>query len=528
MLQFAGHILDVGRGSLRGGDREIRLRPKSFEVLRYFVENPDRLVSKDELIKAIWPNAVATDESLAQCLSEVRQALGDSEQKIIKTIPRRGYLFVAAVTPVKTAQPHTPPMISEMHSVTVAEGSHRATPALPDGPSIAVLPFQNMSSDPEQDYFADGVVEEIITTLSRFHGLFVIARNSSFIYKGRPTAVTRVGIELGVRYVLEGSIRKAGDRVRITGQLIDSTSGAHLWADRFDGSLENVLDLQDSVTASVVNAIAPRLEQAEITRAKRKSTNSLDAYDYFLRGLERAYHDTRESVSEAQGLFTRAIELDADFAAAHAMAAYCYTLRKASRWMTDRVSEINDAARLANRAVQLGKDDPLSLTRASHTLAFVVRELDAAQFFVDRALTLNPNFASAWFTSGCVRHWLGEPDLAIEHFSRFKRMSPLDPLMPVARSVSAFAHVFCGRYEAAAEEARQAIRESPYLHVALRAYAISKALAGDVEQAQNAMTRLLQIDPALRVCDLGDQTPLRRPEDMALYAEALRIAGLPE
>src|SRR5262249_49108860 len=162
---------------------------------------------------------------------------------------------------------------------------------------------------------------------------------------------------------------------------------------------------------------------------------------------------------------TRAIELDADFAAAHAMAAYCYALRKASRWMTDRVSEINNAARLANRAVQLGKDDPLSLTRASHTLAFVVRELDAAQFFVDRALALNPNFASAWFTSGCVRHWLGEPDLAIEHFSRFKRMSPLDPLMPVARSVSAFAHVFCGRYEAAAEEARQAIQESPYLHV---------------------------------------------------------------
>jgi TolB-like protein len=324
--------------------------------LRYFVENPDRLVSKDELIKAIWPNAVATDESLAQCLSEVRQALGDSEQKIIKTIPRRGYRFVATVFPLKKAQPQPLP-----------EGTHRAAPALPDRPSIAVLPFQNMSSDPEQDYFADGVVEEIITALSRFHGLFVIARNSSFTYKGRPTDVTRVGIELGVRYVLEGSIRKAGDRVRITGQLID-TSGAHLWADRFDGSLENVLDLQDSVTASVVNAIAPRLEQAEITRAKRKTTNNLDAYDYFLRGLERAYHDTRESVGEAQGLFARAIELDADFAAAHAMAAYCYALRKASRWVTDRVSEINNATRLANKAVQLGKDDPFSLARASHTL----------------------------------------------------------------------------------------------------------------------------------------------------------------
>jgi adenylate cyclase len=296
----------------------------------------------------------------------------------------------------------------------------QAKPALPlpDKPSIAVLPFQNMSGDPEQDYFADGIVDEIITALSRFRSLFVIARNSSFTYKGRPVDVKRVGRELGVRYVLEGGVRKAGNRVRIIGQLIDATTGAHIWADRFEGKLEDIFDLQDQVTENVVGAIAPKLEQAEIERAQRKPTDSLDAYDHYLHGLANLHQLTnREAIDEALRLFQGAIELDPVFAPAHGSAAWCYSQRKTQGWVTDRMREIAEAARLARRAVELSKDDAVVLSSAGFTLALVVRDLDAAVAAVDRALVLNPNLAAAWYSSGWVRNWLGQSDLAIEHFA---------------------------------------------------------------------------------------------------------------
>jgi TolB-like protein len=385
-----------------------------------------------------------------------------------------------------------------------------------------------MSGDAEQEYFADGVVEEIITALSRFSGLFVIARNSSFTYKGRAVDIKQVGRELGVRYVLEGSVRKSAERVRITGQLVDASSGAHIWADRFDGALDNIFDLQDQVTGSVVGAISPKIEQAEIQRAKRKPTESLDAYDYFLRGMGDAHQDGREAITEALRLFSRAIELDPDFAAAYGMAVYCYTLRMARGWMSDREREIVEAKRLARKAVQLGKDDAVPLSRAGHALAYVVQEFDAGKLFIDRALALNPNLASAWFSSCWLRVWIGEPDIAATHFAHFKRMSPLDPLMRDALSANAFAHIFCGRYDEALVLAEQALQESPNLHPALRASAASNALAGRIEQARMAIARLREIDPALRVSNLKDLTPLRRPEDMARYAEGMRKAGLPD
>jgi TolB-like protein len=245
----------------------------------------------------------------------------------------------------------------------------RAPLALPDKPSIAVLPFQNMSGEAEQEYFTDGIVEEIITGLSRMRWLFVIARNSSFTYKGRMVDVKQVGRELGVRYVLEGSVRKAANRLRITGQLIDASTGMHLWADRFDGGIEDIFDLQDQVTASVVGAIAPKLEQAEIDRAKRKPTESLDAHDYYLRGLASLYQFTsREANVEALRLFNRAIELDPDFGSAYAMAADCYSQRKGSGWMMDPANEIAETARLAQRAVWLGKDDAVALATSGGRL----------------------------------------------------------------------------------------------------------------------------------------------------------------
>jgi adenylate cyclase len=406
----------------------------------------------------------------------------------------------------------------------------KTSPALPlpDKPSIAVLPFQNMSDELQQEYFADGIVEEIITALSRFRQLFVIARNSSFTYKGRAVDVKQVGRELGVRYVLEGSVRKAANRVRITAQLIDAATGGHLWADRFDGALEDVFDLQDRVTTSVVGAIAPKLEQAEMDRAKRKTTDSLDAYDYYLRGLACVHQGTREANIEALRLFQKAIELDPDFASAYGVAAWCYLMRKANGWMTDAVQEVSEAARLARRAAELGKDDADVLFRSGLSLAHLVGDFESGAAFIDQALALNANLASAWLSSGWLRGWLGEPDVALDHVARAMRLSPLDPHLPSMQAAVASAHFIAGRYDEASLWAEKSQRGDANFAGSTRIAAAGYALAGRLEEAQKAMARVRQVDPALRISNLKDRAPYRRPEDLVRLADGLRKAGLPE
>lgn len=430
------------------------------------------------------------------------------------------------------APPAPNPVAAPRSRPTMARAEASPSPdplSAPGVPSIVVLPFQNLSGDPEQEYFSDGIVEEITTALSRFRSLFVIARNSAFTYKGRAVDVRQVGRELGVRYLLEGSVRKAANRVRITGQLIDAASAAHLWADRFDGSPEDIFDLQDQVTASVVGAISPALEQAEIDRVKRKPTESLGAYDYFLRGMAAVYRESREGHREALDLFYKAIELDPEFASAHGMAAYGYCQRKTSGWIADREGEIAETDRLARRAVELDKDDAVALTWGGFALAYVVRELDAGVAFIDRALLLNPNLAAAWIASGWVRNWLGKPDLAIEHLARAARLSPLDPLTNRTRTATAHAHFFAGRYEEAASWAAMALHEWPDFQTALRIAAASYALAGRREEARNARVRLQKLDPLLRISNLEDELgPYGRPDFIARYAEGLRAAGLPD
>ena len=416
-------------------------------------------------------------------------------------------------------------------------GATKTAPALQPShkPSIVVLPFNNMSGDSEQEYFADGMVEEITTALSRTRWLFVIARNSSFTYKGRAVDVKQVGRELGVRYALEGGVRKAADRVRITAQLIDASTGAHLWADRFDGSLEHIFELQDQVTASVVGAIAPRLEQAEVERAKHKPTESLDAYDYFLRGIASLHSWTKESNDEALRLFNKAIELDPDFASAYGMASWCYVRRKGGRWMTDRVQETAEAARLGRRAVELGWDDPVALAWGGFSLAYVVHDVEVGATLIDRALLLNPNLAEAWHFSGWVRIYLGQPEIAIEHLAHAMRLSPVDPLTFVTLMAIAFAHFFAGRYNDASLWAEKALAASPprlrekaVYHPALLIAAASNALAGRLEEAQNAIAQSRQISPTAHISNLKNQIPLRRPDDLVRYAEGLRKAGLPD
>ena len=418
-----------------------------------------------------------------------------------------------------------------IYRVRPSGGPTITRPALvpPDKPSIAVLPFTNMTGDPEQEYFADGVVEDLTTALSRFRSLFVIARNSSFVYKNQAVDVRQVGREMGVRYVLEGSVRKVGNHVRITGQLIDAATGAHLWVDRFDGDLADVFDLQDKVATSVVGEIAPRLEQVEIERAKRKPTEDLTAYDYYLRGLAAANRKSLEANDQALRLFNKAIERDPDFALAYARAAHCYVDRKASGWMADGVQEITEATRLARRAIEIGGDDAVALTYGGIVLGYVAGELDDCGAYIDRALALNSNLADAWARSGWVKVCFGEPDAGVECEARAMRLSPLDPSMFWWQTFTALAHLCADRYEEAALWAERALRGYPHFTTALRMAAASHALAGRMPEAQRMMARHRQCQPGLRLSNLAEvMSPFRRQKDRARLVEGLRKAGLPE
>jgi adenylate cyclase len=397
---------------------------------------------------------------------------------------------------------------------------------LPDKPSIAVLPFQNMSGDPEQEYFADGLVEDIITALSRFKSLFVIARNSSFTYKGRAVDIKQVGRELGVRYVLEGSVRKAGRKVRITGQLIEAATGAHLWADKFDGELEDVFELQDQVAGGIVGAIDPKLIEAEIVRVNRKPTAAVDAYDCFLQGAEYVNQWTGKNNDEALRLFHKAIELDPAYAQAYAYAAFCYGWRNAASGLT--ATERAEAYHFAREAVRLGADDAFSLSWAAFALGWTFGELADAAALIDKALALNPNLARAWNQSGWIRIWLGNPDLAIEHLARAMRLSPLDAQFHTMESATAGAHLRAGRYAEASLWAERALRDQPNSLDAARLLAVSRALAGDLEKAKQAVQRMLHIAPG-RGASAAYKNPHTTPPELAeTYRAALRQAGLPE
>jgi TolB-like protein len=515
-LSFGPFRFDPKQRELRRDGVRVQLGNRALEILGVLASARGEVVGKDELMTRVWPGLVVEENNLAVHVSALRKALdeGGSGQSYVVTVPGRGYRLLGL---------QSSPQIAALDDSGVLQG-----PALPDRPSIAVLPFQSLSGDPEQEYFADGVVEEIITALSRFSSLFVIARNSSFTYKGHAIDVKQVGRKLGVRYVLEGSVRKGGQRVRITGQLIDAATGAHIWADRFDGALEDIFDLQNHVTASVVAAISPKVEQAEIERAKRKPTQNLDAYDYFLHGIAAVHKLTRDTIDEALQLFSRAIELDRNFASAYGMATWCYVQRKANRWMIDRTQEVGETIRLARRAVDLGRDDAVALSRGGYALAYVAADLNAGEVFITRAFTLNPNLAFAWFANAWLRIFLGEPEMALGHFAHVMRLSPFEPLMPSIHAGIAFAHFIVGDYHKASSLAEQVLQERPDLHIGLRLAAAGNALAGRLEKAQNAMERLRHIDPNLRVSDLKDLTPLHRPQDLAKYEDGMRRAGLPE
>jgi TolB-like protein/class 3 adenylate cyclase len=399
---------------------------------------------------------------------------------------------------------------------------------LPDKPSIAVLPFQNMGGDPNQEYFADGIVEDIITALSRTKQLFVIARNSSFTYKGRAVDIKQVGSELGVRYVLEGSVRKAGNRLRITGQLIDATTGSHIWADRFEGGVENLFDLQDQVTTRVVGAIAPEVEQAEIDRARRKPTRDLQAYDYYLRGMASIYVQSREATNEALAFFHKAAHLDTAFALPLAQASLCYVVRKAYGWTVDHGREMIEAERLARRALELNRKDPRVLADTGYALAYVCGRLEEGAGLLDQGVELDPNYAIAWTWRANTKRWLGLRTSVIEDYECALRLNPLDPFVFLTQAGLAGAHYFAGRFGDALTWAEKSLHPRPHHPPTHWIYMASLGMAGRIADAGKAYEVYCQLDPTARISNIRERTPMRSEEDIERLVAGLRLAGMPE
>ncbi|GEP61893.1 adenylate cyclase [Reyranella soli] len=418
-----------------------------------------------------------------------------------------------------------PVVISEATTTPLA--APQAPLPLPDKPSIAVLPFQNMSGDPEQEYFADGMVEDIITALSRTKALFVIARNSTFSYKGKSPDIRQVGRELGVRYVLEGSVRKAGTRIRITGQLIDALSGAHLWADRFDGALEDIFDLQDEIASRVVGEVAPALEEAEITRSTRKVGN-LEAYDYYLRGLAALPGYSRENLTEAQLLLAKAVALDPKLAIAWATQAFRCVGTKSMVRDSDPAHNAAEAEHAARTALRMDRNDARVLALSGHSLGFVCRRYEEAAALLEEAVRLDPNLAVGWTWRGTSRNRFGQHELAIADLERAMRLSPRDAFMFLAHGQMAAAHFFAGRHDEAVHWAESSLRLLPHHVTAHRVLVAAHALAGRTEAARRAWLVYREYDPETRLETLSERLAIPNGPNLAMFVQALRLAGMPE
>jgi adenylate cyclase len=399
---------------------------------------------------------------------------------------------------------------------------------LPDKPSIAVLPFQNMSGDPEQEYFADGIVEDIITALSRFESLFVIARNSSFTYKGRAIDVRQVGRDLSVRYVLEGSVRRAGNRLRITAQLIESETGAHLWADRFDGVVEDIFQLQDEVTGKVIGSLAPRVERAEIDRSTRKNTN-LQAYDFFLRGMTAYYRMAPKDLDDALGFAQRCLSLDPMFARGHMLLSMIYSSRVVISLSSDLGADAEAAERSARKALELDSNDANILVQNAQVQAQMFFRREEGLSLYDKAIELNPNLAVAWAFRGMCNGNLGNIARSISDFEQALRLSPRDPMRWVAQHGLAWAHLMAGRYDEAVSWATLVLQFNPALGFTLPVLIAAYTQGGHLDKAREVLTTHMGLEPDARLSTLR-ASYLRRisPQAFETLADGLRKAGFPE
>jgi adenylate cyclase len=521
MFQFNGYVLDVARGCLRTADREIELRPKSFEVLRCLVENSGRLVTKDELFRAVWSDVVVSDEALTQCISEVREAISDRAQIMIKTMPRRGYRFAAPVSK------HGDEV--EARSAPVASFAYDTAARLSGKPSIAVLPFVNLDNDPQQDYFSDGITGDIITELSRFSDLFVIARSSAFQYKGKAIDVRQVGRELGVRYVLEGSVRRDDKRIRITAELIDATNGAHRWAERYDRELKDAFAVQDEVVRGLVSVLQVRVVEAEAERALLKPPAAWEAYDYYLRGAEAWATGFAQrpmaSFYEARRCLERSIAIDPEYARAYAMLArsYTYTYLEPRNEEYLNPSALRRADELAKTAVQLDASLPQAHTMLGAALMYKRRHEESIAEF-EQAFALNPNFSDHAF--GLCLVFAGQPERAIEVMQASMRLEPFRNAVRLAYMGNAY--YMLGRYEEAVTPLRESARRMPDLRITQLWLAATYAQLDRLGEARAAADEVRRIEPDFAIERWKLTAVYKRPEDSERLFDGIRKAGLPD
>jgi len=506
-ISFGRFRLDVGRRELLSDGEPVQLHGRALDILCALAAAKGEVVGKDELLNRLWPGRIVEEGNIHVHVSALRRALDNQGEghSYVVTVPGRGYRL-AGLTGASSAGPAASP-------------SPQPLPQ-PDKPSIAVLPFTNLSGDPEQEYFCDGMVEEITTLLSRIRWLLVIARNSSFTYKGQAVDVPRIGRVLGVRYVLEGSVRRAGNQLRISAQLIEAEAGAHLWADRFDGSLENVFELQDQIAISVAARIEPKLRAVETRRSSKRPTSDLTAYDLYLRALPLGRSMAKDQLMVSIELLRRAIEQDPEYGPALASLAHSYYRMDIQGWAQEGEHNRRTAIDLIRRALRAASDDPEVLATAAMVLGYFGEDIYTSVELIDQALTLNPSSVRGWQTSGVIRNWIGRSDIALEHLQNASR---LDPINYSTRNLTVLgiALFFNRRFDEAASKLIEALEEQPNVTLNYRFLAASYAHMERLDEARAIIARLRTITSD--VLDSGAR--FRNPEYRDLYLSGLRLAS---
>ncbi|MCA6123709.1 winged helix-turn-helix domain-containing protein [Bradyrhizobium sp. WSM 1704] len=512
---FNDFTLDPERRELRRGDALVALEPQVFDLIEFLIRSRERVVSRDEVLAAVWHGRIVSEATLSSRVNAARTAIGDNgeEQRLIRTLARKGLRFVGDVR--EDAAAEQAPALA-------------AAPRPSEGPSIAVLPFTNMSGDPEQDYFADGIAEDITTALARCSRLTVIARNSAFTYKGKAVDIRQVGRELGVGYVLEGSVRRGGDRLRITGQLIDAVSGAHLWADRFDGAADDEFDLQDRITESVVGAIEPTLHVAEAERRRAAPPGTLDAYDLLLRAYSLRYEFTPESMTAALDCLDRALALDPAYAPALAASAYCHAMRHVQGWLKPNDAYRERAVAQAWRAVELAPGDAQVLWMAAFAIWNMADEIEPARDLFERSLAINPNSAMALTLGGWIEAMRGNQKAGRAMIERAQRLNPRDPRGWFASAALAICAVLDENFAEAVTWADKALAQNRRFAVALRVLIVALVKTGDIERATQTARELLKVDPEFSISGFLSRIPFPVEAMSRTYVETLKGAGVPD
>lgn len=495
ILEFGSFRLVVGRRELLLNDQPVPLGPRAFDVLLAMLQRFGEIVSRGSLMAEVWPKEIVEEGRLYAQVSLVRKALATSTdgKRYLITVPGRGYQFVGPVRRLCTALPSA---FGHYECLGIAPLP------LPNKPSIVVLPFTNLSADLEQEYFADGISEDITTALSRFYSLFVIARNSAFTYKGRSVDVSQIGRELGVRYVVEGSVRRHRSRLRISAQLVEADTRAHLWADQYDGDIGDVFELQDDITARIVGDLVPKLQKAEIDRARKKTTSNLDAYDLYLQALVSFYAWTREGNDQALSLLARSLKLDPHFVSAILIEENCWAARYAHGWspMDDAIAQSTRCARLA---VQIDPTNADALAVLARRTPSISGDYKTAIALAERAVSLNPNSAFAWRCTAYALMLSGEPHKAVEHCQHALRLSPRDPRAYDALTALALAKVQLGEDEDAISAARSALQQNPEWVGAWRVLTAALALSGRLKEARGTLRTTIGLDPTFSRASIG-------------------------